>query len=148
MDLEAKPILTIDIVKFSLIEPDSEKIRVIQNFIDMLQKAIPEGRNNYQDRMWSPAGDGGALTFSDIPTALETALNFGKLNNLHNANPKDSMPFKVRIGINLGPVIKEVDFDDRENYWGDGINISARVMSMAKPGQILVSKNYYEQARL
>ncbi|MEA3351745.1 MAG: cyclic nucleotide-binding domain-containing protein, partial [Chloroflexota bacterium] len=69
-------------------------------------------------------------------------------NNLHNANPKDSMPFKVRIGINLGPVIKEVDFDDRENYWGDGINISARVMSMAKPGQILVSKSYYEQARL
>ena len=55
---------------------------------------------------------------------------------------------EIRIGIHSGPVTKEVDFDNRENIWGAGMNISARVASLAEPNQIVVSKKYYEDAGL
>ena len=52
------------------------------------------------------------------------------------------------MGLYSGTVTKEKDFDNRENVWGDGMNMSARVASLAKPGQILASKDFYKQADL
>jgi CRP-like cAMP-binding protein len=54
----------------------------------------------------------------------------------------------VRIGLHSGPVSKQTDFDGRENVWGDGINMSARVNSLARPGQILASADFYKSAEL
>jgi hypothetical protein len=50
----------------------------------------------------------------------------------------------VRIGINLGPVRLVKDLNGQLNIIGDGINVAQRVMSFAAPGQILVSRSYYE----
>ena len=65
----------------------------------------------------------------------------------HNKK-KDAHPFELRMGIHLGTVTKETDFDDRVNVWGEGVNISARVTGLAKPGQILVSEDFYKAAAL
>jgi hypothetical protein len=51
---------------------------------------------------------------------------------------------KMRIGINLGPVKLIKDINSQPNIIGDGINVAQRVMSFSEPGQILVSRSYYE----
>jgi len=50
---------------------------------------------------------------------------------------------------NLGPVRLVKDINGQPNIIGDGINVAQRVMSFAEPGQILVSRSYYDvMARL
>lgn len=53
-------------------------------------------------------------------------------------------PFKVRIGINLGPVKVVKSISGQLNPLGDGINNAQRIMSFAKPNQILVSRSFYD----
>jgi hypothetical protein len=50
----------------------------------------------------------------------------------------------VRMGINLGPVKLVKDINGHPNIIGDGINVAQRVMSFARPGQLLVSRSFYE----
>jgi hypothetical protein len=50
----------------------------------------------------------------------------------------------VRIGVNLGPVRLVKDINGQPNIVGDGINVAQRVMGFADPGQILVSRSYYD----
>jgi hypothetical protein len=50
----------------------------------------------------------------------------------------------VRLGVNLGPVRLVKDLNSQMNIIGDGINVAQRVMSFARPGQLLVSRSFYE----
>jgi len=47
-----------------------------------------------------------------------------------------------RIGINLGDVIVE-----RDDIFGDDVNIAARLQSMAEPGGILISGTVFDQVK-
>lgn len=158
MSFIPKPVLTIDIVDFSL-RSVQEQMEAVQALIKMLGMAIPLEWNKETERIWSPSGDGGSLTFwNSIHAAAETAINLGRLINEYNEGkfvdeqgrrlPKPPMPFKLRTGLHSGTVSKEIDFDNRENVWGDGMNTSARVSSMARPGQILASEDFYNDAGL
>jgi hypothetical protein len=49
-----------------------------------------------------------------------------------------------RLGVNLGPVRLVKDLNGRMNIIGDGINVAQRVMSFSRPGQLLVSRSFYE----
>ncbi|HJV10483.1 MAG TPA: PEGA domain-containing protein, partial [Burkholderiales bacterium] len=48
------------------------------------------------------------------------------------------------LGVNLGPVRLVKDLNSQMNIIGDGINVAQRVMSFARPGQLLVSRSFYE----
>jgi hypothetical protein len=52
----------------------------------------------------------------------------------------------VRMGVNLGPVRLVKDINGQPNIIGDGINVAQRVMSFSEPGQLLVSRSFYEVA--
>jgi hypothetical protein len=58
--------------------------------------------------------------------------------------PKQQPPFRVRIGINLGPVKLVRDINGAPNAIGDGMNAGQRIMSFAGENQILVSQSYFE----
>lgn len=159
MALTIKPVLTVDIVEFSKRRSGDDQMIALQALIRLLDKAIPEGHNNQKMRLWSPAGDGGSLTFEDIHAAVETAVTLGQYIAQYNKGvkfydadgqelPRSNKPLEVRTGLHVGPVLKETDFDNRENVWGRGINMSARVASLAKPNQIVASREFVEQAEL
>lgn len=148
MDFIPKPVLTLDVVNYSLMS-NIEQYQSFRTLVALLGQAIPPEHNKPGRRIWSPAGDGGSLTFwEDLNAPLETAINLGKLLGKANQDLPPDKHLRLRMGLHSGTVIKEVDFDDRENVWGSGINISARVMSMAQPGQILASKEFCVQADL
>src|SRR6202035_3314968 len=59
-----------------------------------------------------------------------------------NADIPDDRRVDFRIGINVGDII--IDEDD---IYGDGVNIAARLESLASPGEICLSENTYTQIK-
>ena len=60
--------------------------------------------------------------------------------------PKGIYPFKIRIGLNSGPVVSGVVGTRKFAYdiWGNTVNIAARMESGSIPGRINVSENTYK----
>src|ERR1700722_988160 len=60
-----------------------------------------------------------------------------------NAGLPEDRRIEFRIGVHLGDVVEEVDGD----LMGDGVNIAARLESIAAPGAICLSEDAYRQAK-
>jgi hypothetical protein len=87
------------------------------------------------DRVILDTGDGAAIAFLGAP---EDGL-FVALSIRDNAA---GLP--IRMGINLGPARLVKDLNGQVNVIGDVINVAQRVMSFSDPGQLLVSRSYFE----
>ena len=93
------------------------------------------------DRIILDAGDGVAVSFfCDAGFALRVGLEL--LSSLGDLG-SHGKTIEARIGINLGPVCLVQDVNGQNNIIGDGINAAQRVMSFARPGQVLVSRSYH-----
>src|SRR5258708_8857395 len=118
----------------------SEQIQLKDRFNALIADSIRDIAPN--DRIILDTGDGVAVNFLGDP---EDAL-FVAMSLRESFAPKSGEPPKLpaRIGINLGPVRLVRDLNSQPNIIGDGINVAQRVMRFAHPGQILVSRSYYE----
>ena len=125
-------VLFLDIVEYSK-KPVAEQLALKQAFNRVLAKALETVAA--RDRIILDTGDGAAVTFMGDP---EDAL-FASIAVRDHAG---AVP--VRLGVNLGPVRLVKDLNDQMNIIGDGINVAQRVMSFARPGQLLVSRSFYE----
>ncbi|MDD4912155.1 MAG: adenylate/guanylate cyclase domain-containing protein [Sideroxydans sp.] len=95
------------------------------------------------DRIILDTGDGAAISFlGDIEDALKAALSMR--SSLLGEGVRMEPTLLVRMGVNLGPVRLVKDINGQPNIVGDGINVAQRVMGFADPGQILVSRSYYD----
>ena len=138
-------VVFIDLVGYSK-KPVTEQIRLKTSLTNNLSEAIKDIPVN--DRIILDTGDGAALSFlGDPEDALFTTLSLreamvrdGMTATQVEASGEDS----VRMGINLGPVKLVKDINGHPNIIGDGINVAQRIMSFARPGQIVVSRSYYD----
>jgi class 3 adenylate cyclase len=125
-------VLFLDIVEYSK-KPVAEQLELKQAFNHALATALEQVPQ--RDRIILDTGDGAAVTFMGDPEdALFSAL---AVRNMASEVP-------VRLGVNLGPVRLVKDLNGQMNIIGDGINVAQRVMSFADPGQLLVSRSFYE----
>ncbi len=125
-------VLFLDIVEYSK-KPVSEQLQLKQEFNRLLTKALEQVPA--RDRIILDTGDGAAVTFMGDP---EDAL-FASMAVRDSAGA-----IAVRLGVNLGPVRLVKDLNGQMNIIGDGINVAQRVMSFSQPGQLLVSRSFYE----
>jgi class 3 adenylate cyclase len=125
-------VLFLDIVEYSK-KPVAEQLELKQAFNRILTQALEQVPA--RDRIILDTGDGAAVTFMGDP---EDAL-FASIAVRDHAG---GVP--IRLGVNLGPVRLVKDLNDQINIIGDGINVAQRVMSFARPGQLLVSRSFYE----
>jgi adenylate cyclase len=93
-------------------------------------------------RTVNTTGDGLLLEFPSIVAAVECALAIQKLMGERNTDLPQDRQMLFRIGINLGDVLIEGD-----DILGDGVNIAARLESIAEPGGICISESSYQQVR-
>ncbi|TMH95733.1 MAG: hypothetical protein E6H47_00345, partial [Betaproteobacteria bacterium] len=125
-------VLFLDIVEYSR-KPVAEQLQLKQLFNAVLAKALVQVPA--ADRIILDTGDGAAVTFMGDPEdALFAAMS---VRDMASTVP-------VRLGVNLGPVRLVKDLNDQVNIIGDGINVAQRVMSFSRPGQLLVSRSFYE----
>ncbi len=85
-------------------------------------------------------GDGVLIEFASAVNAVKAALELqGKFAEANSAVPENHHII-LRIGINLGDVIGE-----GSDIYGDGVNIAARIETLAEPGGICVSGKVYAE---
>jgi class 3 adenylate cyclase len=125
-------VLFLDIVEYSR-KPVSEQLSLKQEFNRVLAQAVEQVAS--RDRIILDTGDGAAVCFMGDPEdALFAAM---EMRDGSGAVP-------MRLGVNLGPVRLVKDLNGQVNIIGDGINVAQRVMSFARPGQLMVSRSFYE----
>lgn len=102
--------------------------------------AITEIINNRSGHVLHYAGDAVLADFDSVVVALNCALEIQSKLAEQNESLPANRKVEFRIGINLGDVIV-----DRGELFGDGVNITARLESLAQPGGICISSNVYDQ---
>ncbi len=91
----------------------------------------------HHGRIANTAGDGLIAEFPSVVEAVQCAI---EVQRELSADAQSGLRF--RIGVHLGDVM--VDGDD---LLGEGVNLAARLQSMAEPGGILISQQVYDQVQ-
>ncbi len=94
----------------------------------------------YGGRVVGTAGDSLLVEFASVVDAVKCGVEIQKELKSCNADLTEERRMEFRIGINLGDVIEEED-----TIYGDGVNIAARVQSLAEGGGICISATVYDQ---
>jgi TolB-like protein/class 3 adenylate cyclase len=87
-------------------------------------------------------GDGVLVEFASAVNAVAGAVDLLRKMMAANADLPDARRIVLRIGINLGDVIGEGG-----DIYGEGVNIAARLESLAEPGGICISSKVHEEVR-
>jgi TolB-like protein/Tfp pilus assembly protein PilF len=96
----------------------------------------------YRGRVVKTTGDGALVEFVSAVDAVRCALEIQSAMAEHNADIPVSRRIELRIGINVGDIII-----DEGDIYGDGVNIAARVETLATPGSICLSDNAFQQIK-
>src|SRR5215467_1115750 len=91
-------------------------------------------------RVVKTTGDGMLLEFPSVVDAVECAIAMQGVMAQRNEGVSQDRRMLFRIGINLGDVMIEGD-----DILGDGVNVAARLESIAEPGGICISASAYDQ---
>ena len=96
----------------------------------------------HRGRVVKTTGDGMLVEFASVVDAMRCALNVQRAMAKCNAEISEEKRIEFRVGINVGDVI--IDGGD---ILGDGVNVAARLESIAEPGGICVSGRAHEDVR-
>lgn len=94
----------------------------------------------YSGRIFKTMGDGFLVEFGSVINAARCAVEIQRGMIERNAGIPEDRHIRFRIGINLGDLI--VDGDD---FFGDGVNLAARLETLAGPGGIACSAIVHDQ---
>ncbi len=97
-------------------------------------EAIDPKIAEYRGRIIKLMGDGALVEFASVVDAVACAVAIQRAMRKRNEAEPEARRIEFRIGVNLGDLI--VDGDD---LYGDGLNVAARLESLADPGGICIS---------
>jgi adenylate cyclase len=132
MERRLAAILAADAVGYSrLMEADEEAtLATLKSFRKLIYERIAE----HHGRVFGSAGDSVLAEFASPVDAVRCAIEFqGGLETSNTALPDDRRML-FRIGINLGDIVVEGG-----NLHGNGVNIAARLETLAELGGIYLS---------
>ncbi len=96
----------------------------------------------HRGRIVKTTGDGALVEFASAVDAVRCAMEIQRATAERNAPVAEERRIEFRIGINVGDIII-----DEGDIYGDGVNVAARVESLASPGGICLSANAYQQIK-
>ena len=133
-------ILYADVAGYSRLTGEDEvgTHRALSAYLDIISAAIED----HAGRVVHYAGDAVLAEFASVVAALTCAVDVQKKLAVRNADVPAPRQRQFRIGVNLGEVIV-----DRGDIYGDGVNVAARLESLADAGGICVSKTVHDQVR-
>ncbi|WP_352962006.1 adenylate/guanylate cyclase domain-containing protein [Mesorhizobium sp. M1312] len=133
MDRKLAAILAADVVGYSkMMETDEqgtfERLRAGRK--ELFEPEIAR----HHGRIFKLMGDGLLAEFASVVDGVECAVALQRGLAERNSSVPEDDRINVRIGVNLGEVII-----DGEDFYGEGVNIAARLEQMAEPGGVYVS---------
>jgi adenylate cyclase len=99
--------------------------------------------SEHRGRIVNSPGDSVLIEFASAVDATQCAVEIQKEMAKRNSVIPEDRRVEFRIGINVGDVI----VDNEGNIYGDGVNIAARVESLASPGALCLSEDAYKQIK-
>ncbi len=94
----------------------------------------------HQGRIVSTAGDSVLAEFSSAVEAVRCAVEIQEALKTRNDSLEEHRQMHFRVGVNLGDVVVK-----NEDLLGDGVNVAARLETIAEPGGICISSSVYDQ---
>src|SRR4029450_2623715 len=135
MERRLSAILAADVVGYSRLMGANE-VGTLTNLKSHRAELIDPTIAEHQGRIVKLTGDGMLIEFPSVVNGVECAVEMQRDSPVRNSAVMEDRRIEFRIGINLGDVI--VDDDD---IFGDGVNVAARLESVAKPGGVAVSQS-------
>jgi adenylate cyclase len=131
-------LLSADVVGYSHLIADDEigTIRALTACRDKIGEAVKKNGGRLVDFV----GDNMLAEFSSTLDAVQCADQIHHAIEELNHSFPEHRPMKFRIGIHLGDVTT-----DGDHIYGDGVNIAARLESLARPGGICISDMVFRQ---
>src|ERR1700742_4666032 len=106
------------------------------------RKLIDSQIESHHGRFVNSAGDSLLAEFVSVVEAVNCAVEIQTGLEAENASKRPDRRMEFRIGVNLGDVMVE-----GEQIYGDGVNVAARLESLAEPGGICISRTVHENIR-
>src|SRR3954451_19220030 len=135
-------ILVADVVGYSRLA-GADEVRTLFRLRGLRSDLIDPAIAANQGRVVKRTGDGALVEFRSVVDAVHCAIEVQDGMVERNAGLPQDRRIDFRIGIHLGDVVEESDGD----LMGDGVNIAARLESIAEPGGIVISATAYEHVR-
>ena len=131
----AGTIVFTDIVGFTQLTDehgDDLAVTMLERQEQLVRRTLPEGA-----RVVKELGDGLLLWFDDARAAIDTCVRLQQLFELDDAD----VPLWVRMGVHFGNPRRRGD-----DIVGRDVNLAARTVDLAGPGEVLCSESTIEAA--
>ena len=135
-------ILVSDVVGYSRLAGADED-RILARLRALRSDLIDPTIAVHHGRTVKRTGDGSIIEFRSVVDAVRYAVEVQNAMVERNAGVPPDRRIEFRVGIHLGDVVEEADGD----LMGDGVNIAARLESIAKPNAICLSEDAYRQVK-
>ena len=133
MERRLAAILAADVVGYSRLMGANETGTL--SALDTLQTDFLNPKiSKHQGRIVKQAGDGMLVEFPSVVNAVACATELQRGMRNRNAVVPQDHRIEFRMGVNVGDVIVQ-----GEDIFGDGVNVAARLESIATPGGIMIS---------
>jgi adenylate cyclase len=133
-------ILCADVYGYSRLMGEDEEatLRTLSAYRKITDSLIEQ----HHGRFVNSAGDSVLAEFASVVEAVSCAVAIQTAIKMENAQLPADRRMEFRIGVNLGDVMVE-----GEQIYGDGVNVAARLESLADPGGICISGTVHDQVR-
>jgi adenylate cyclase len=130
-------ILSADVVGYSRLMGDDDSATLAT--LTAYRKVFAEHICVHEGRVIDSPGDALLAEFSSAVEAVNCAVDIQRELAGRNAPIPEHRRMRFRIGVNLGDVTEQAGA-----LYGDGVNIAARLESLAEPGGICISGTVYD----
>jgi adenylate cyclase len=133
-------ILSADVKGYSRLmgEEEVSTLKTLSAYREVMRSLIQQ----FDGRIVDASGDSVLAEFASVVDAVQCAVDVQKELRTRNAELPENRRMEFRIGVNLGDVIQE-----ENNIYGDGVNIAARVQTLAEGGGVCISGTAFDQVR-
>ena len=135
------PILAADIVGYSRMM-EADQAGTLHQLGAARKEVMDPAIAEHGGRTFKTMGDGFLVEFGSAQAAVECAVAIQQTMASRNAAVPDQSRIVFRIGVNLGDVVIEGD-----DLFGNGVNIAARLESIADPGGVCISGKVHSEVR-
>ena len=141
VDQETRKLIAImhsDVKGYSRLMGEDESFTV--RILTECRRVFSDSIKGHGGRLVNAPGDSILSEFSSVVSAVQCAVEIQEQLAVMNADLREDRRMQFRIGINIGDVIGK-----GTQIYGNGVNIAARLETLADPGGICISKAVLEQ---
>jgi adenylate cyclase len=131
-------IMAIDVVGYSRLMSEDEA-GTLAALRDLRRTVVDPLVSQFGGRIFKLMGDGALIEFQSVLNAIQCAVEIQRAISTRPPHWPDGRRIELRAGINLGDVIAL-----GSDLYGSGVNLAARLQSLAEPGGVCISAAVHE----